>query len=59
MILGEILALRDIQIPLAILGLFLLAALVAKVRHRNAYELIDLHRKIHEEEERRRELQDR
>ena len=59
MTLDEILVLREIQIPLAILGFFLIAALVVKVTHRNAYELIDLHRKIHEEEERRRELQDR
>jgi hypothetical protein len=52
-------ALHNIQIPLAILGFFLVAALVAKAKHRNVYELIDLHRKIHEEEEHRRELQDR
>jgi hypothetical protein len=59
MTLNEIIALREIQILLAVMGLFLVAALVAKVTHRNAYELIDLHRKIHEEEDRRRELQDR
>lgn len=56
---SEILALREIQVPLAILGLFLLAALVVKVRHRNAYELIDLQRKMRKEQERRRDVQDR
>ena len=56
MTLSDILALREIQVPLAILGLFLLTALIVKVRHRNAYELIDLHRKIRKDEERRRDI---
>ena len=61
----------EYTVPLGIVLVFLVAAWIAKVRHYNAYELIDLHRRIREvrerdalfkqkrEERRNRELQDR
>lgn len=71
MTLTDVLAMTEYTVPLGILLVSLVAAYVAKKLHRSPYDLIDLHRRIHEERERdalfrqkreeraRRELQDR
>jgi hypothetical protein len=48
----DLLAMTEYTVPLGIVLVFLVAAWIAKARHYSAYELIDLHRKIHEEQER-------
>jgi len=67
----DLLAMAEYTVPLGIVLVFLVAAWIARATHYNAYELIDLHRRIREERERdtlfkqkqeerrNRELQDR